>query len=495
MENRNLRYLLYLLGVNAPDKALREITLDSRNVTKGDLFLAVRGNKTDGRKYIYQAISQGASAIISEAQEEIESGTIKYIDNVPVVYINDLNNKLSFLAGEFYQHPAERLLLIGVTGTNGKTTITHLIAQWTKALGEVSAVMGTIGNGILGQISPSKNTTGSAIDVQAELKSFLDKNVTLVAMEISSCGLVQCRVAAIHFTAAVFSNLSYDHLDYHGDIQNYEKAKWLLFSINKSDKKIINVDDNTGLKWIERFTDACAVSIRNNIPIDWKGFFVLVEKISYYDCGSIIYFNSSWGSGFIKSTLIGEFNVSNIMLAMATILMIGYSFDDVVSASVALQPICGRMEVFKSPGHPTVIVDYAHTPDALEKALTATSLHSNGKIWSIFGCGGDRDKIKRALMGSIAEQYADFVVITDDNPRNEDSKSIINDILSGFIDSSRVITIIGRLEAITTAIINANVDDIILITGKGHEDYQIIGDSCLKYSDRITVAQLLGVPL
>lgn len=493
MADRNLRDLLAPLGVNAPDKVLREMTLDSRKVAAGDLFLAIKGHQTDGRQYISQAIAQGVAAIIAEAQGETEAGTIRYMHGVPVIYINDLNNQLSLLAGEFYQHPAAKLRLIGVTGTNGKTTTTQLIAQWAKGLGEVSAIMGTVGNGILGQIVPSENTTGSAVDVQAELQLLVDKQATLVAMEVSSHGLVQGRVAAIPFTAAVFTNLSRDHLDYHGDMQNYAAAKWLLFSTHKSDKQIINVDDDTGLQWLARLPQACAVSMEDRIPTDWQGAWVLVEQVDYHDRGATIHFNSTWGKSSLESPLMGAFNVNNVMLAMATLLMIGYPFDSVIKSSHAIQPVCGRMEVFTSPGRPTVVVDYAHTPDALEKALIALRLHCRGKLWCVFGCGGDRDKGKRALMGSVAEQYADIVVVTDDNPRSEEPKAIIDDILSGFLDAGRAMPIVGRVEAVTSAIMQADTDDVILIAGKGHEDYQIIGDRRLDYSDRLTVARLLGV--
>ncbi|MFP3019228.1 MAG: UDP-N-acetylmuramoyl-L-alanyl-D-glutamate--2,6-diaminopimelate ligase [Arsenophonus sp.] len=494
MADRNLRNLLAVLGFNAPDKILQEMKIDSRKIVTGDLFLAVNGHQTDGRKYISQAITQGGvAAIIAEAERETESGTIRYIHDVPVIYINDLNNQLSLLAGEFYQHPASNLRLIGVTGTNGKTTTSQLISQWAKELGEVTAIMGTVGNGILGEVIPSKNTTLSAVDLQNELHLLVDKQVSLVAMEVSSHGLVQGRVAAIPFSAVVFTNLSRDHLDYHGDMKNYAEAKWLLFSTHKSNKQIINVDDDTGLQWIKKLPEACAVSMENRIPTNWQGVSMLVKKVDYHDRGATIHFNSTWGKGSLESPLLGDFNVKNVMLAMSTLLMVGFLFDDVVKSSNVLQPVCGRMEVFTSPGRPIVIVDYAHNPDAIKKALIATRFHCRGKLWCVFGCGGDRDKGKRALMGSLAEQYADFVIITDDNPRNEESEIIINDILSGFLNPERATSIIGRIKAITSAIMQTNSDDVVLILGKGHEDFQIIGNHHFDYSDRITVARLLGL--
>lgn len=489
----NLRDLLAPFGVTAPNMMFREITSDSRKVVTGDVFAAVKDDLADGRQYISRAIAQGAVAVMSEAQNDGESGTICYMDGVPVVYIKDLNRHLSRLAEEFYQHPAANLKLIGVTGTNGKTTTTHLIAQCAKELGEISAVMGTIGNGILGELVPSKNTTGFAIEVQSNFRLLQEKQTSLVAMEVSSHGLVQNRVAAVAFSAAVFTNLTRDHLDYHGDMQHYEDAKWLLFSTHKSDKQIINVDDDVGLKWLERLPQACAVSMENRIPADWQGAWVLVNQVDYHDHGATIHFDSTWGKASLESPLYGAFNVSNAMLAIATLLMMNYPLDAVIKSASALQPVCGRMEVFSAPERPTVIVDYAHTPDALEKALLAVRLHFRGKIWCVFGCGGDRDKGKRALTGRVAEKFADYVVMTDDNSRSEEPKAIINDILSGFVNAGHAIAISERTEAITTAIVQAKADDVVLIAGKGHEDYQIIGDRKIDYSDRLTVAQLLAV--
>ncbi|WMY95918.1 MAG: UDP-N-acetylmuramoyl-L-alanyl-D-glutamate--2,6-diaminopimelate ligase [Arsenophonus sp.] len=493
MINRNLQDLLPSLGFKLPDKILRGITLDSRKVKTGYLFLAVKGHKSDGRKYISQAIEKGVSAIIAEAEKNKKSEIIQYINDVPIIYIRNLNNYLSLLAGKFYDYPAKKLQLIGITGTNGKTTISHLIAQLARGLGEISAVMGTIGNGILNQIVPKNHTTGSAIDVQSDLQLLVNKKATFVAMEVSSHALVQSRVASIPFKATLFSNLSHDHLDYHGNMKNYEKAKWLLFSTHQSDTQVINIDDDIGLKWLKKLPTACAVSIKNRIPKDWRGAWLSVEKVHYHSNGTIICFNSIWGKHIFKSPLIGVFNVNNIMLAIATLSMLGYPLYMIMESLNFLQPIYGRMEVFKSEKRPIVIVDYAHTPDALKKALIGVRVHCTGMLWCVFGCGGDRDKTKRALMGSIAEKYADFVVLTDDNPRTEESKAIINDIFLGFNDTRRVKKIVGRLEAITSVIMEAGINDVILIAGKGHEDYQIIGNCRIQYSDRLTVSRLLGV--
>lgn len=493
MADRNLCDLLSPFGVSTVNVSLREMTLDSRKVAAGDLFIAIKGHQSDGRNYISQAIAQGCAAVIAEAAEEATEGEIRHIHGVPVIYLNDLNNRLSALAGRFYQHPASKMKLVGVTGTNGKTTTTQLIAQWAKGLGETSAIMGTVGNGLLEHVVPSENTTGSAVDIQVELTQLLKQKATLTAMEVSSHGLVQGRVAALPFDAAIFTNLSRDHLDYHGDMENYEAAKWLLFSTHQTKTQIINADDDVGLKWLLQLPEACAVSMEQRIPAEWQGPWLQATRVDYHDSGAIIHFTSSWGNGELKSPLMGAFNVSNLLLAMATLLMMDYPLAQLLDSSSFLAPVCGRMEVFTAPDKPTVVVDYAHTPDALEKALAAARLHCKGQLWCVFGCGGDRDKGKRPLMGASAEEWADKVVITDDNPRSEEPMAIINDIMAGILDTTRVLAIPGRAEAVTSAIMQADVDDVIVIAGKGHEDYQIIGHRRLDYSDRLTVARLLGV--
>lgn len=493
MADRNLRDLLEPWVPDVPQRLLREMTLDSREVAAGDLFVAVTGHQTDGRRYILQAIEQGAAAVIAQVTGQSEDGKISEIQGVPVIYLSQLNQRLSALSGRFYQQPAARLSLIGVTGTNGKTTITHLLAQWSQQLGETASVMGTIGNGLLGQISPAENTTGSAIDVQRSLNEFANCGATIAAMEVSSHGLVQHRVAALPFAAAVFSNLSRDHLDYHGDMAGYEAAKWSLFANHKIGQAIINADDEVGRRWLAKLPDAVAVSMQNNPQVSGHRRWLKTTAVNYHDNGATIHVVSSWGEGVLESRLLGAFNVSNLMLALATLLSLGYPFNELLKTAHQLQPICGRMEVFNAPGKPTVVVDYAHTPDALEKALQATRLHCQGQLWCVFGCGGDRDKGKRPLMGGIAEQFADRVIVTDDNPRTEAPQAIINDILSGMLGGLHVQVIHGRSEALTSAIMQAKPQDVVLVAGKGHEDYQLVGNLRLDYSDRATVAHLLGV--
>nr|WP_234472076.1 MULTISPECIES: UDP-N-acetylmuramoyl-L-alanyl-D-glutamate--2,6-diaminopimelate ligase [Erwiniaceae] len=476
-----------------PARTLNEMTLDSRVAASGDLFVAIKGHAVDGRRFIPQAIAQGVAAVIADADGEAEDGSVVEMHGVPVIYLSQLSQRLSALAGRFYQQPGEKLKLIGVTGTNGKTTTTQLLAQWAQLLGETGAVMGTVGNGLYGQLAAAENTTGSAVDVQHQLASLLEKGATLAAMEISSHGLVQHRVAALPFAAAAFTNLSRDHLDYHGDMARYEAAKWLLFSEHQVGEAIINADDEVGRRWLQQLPDAVAVTMENNLQSDCHGRWLKATEVQYHDGGASVKFASSWGNGEFESRLMGAFNVSNLLVALATLLALDYPLAALTATANQLQPVTGRMEVFTAPGKPTVVVDYAHTPDALEKALAAARLHCKGKLWCVFGCGGDRDKGKRPLMGAIAEQFADVVVITDDNPRSEDPAAIVADVLTGLLDPSRARVVLGRAQAVTNAVMQAQEGDIVLVAGKGHEDYQIIGQQRFDYSDRVTVARLLGV--
>lgn len=492
MTDRNLREVLGPWVPDAPEVPLKEMILDSRSATAGDLFVAVLGHQVDGRTYISQAIAQGVSAVIAEAHDHASDGELRMVEGIPVVYLAQLNERLSALAGRFYQQPAQKMTLIGVTGTNGKTTISQLLAQWANLLGGKGAVMGTVGNGLYGQLMPAENTTGSAIDVQRILAELVQQQASLTAMEVSSHGLVQHRVAALPFAAAIFSNLSRDHLDYHGDMESYAAAKLSLFTDHQVGVRVINADDTVGQQWLEQLTDAVAVSVSGLALGQRHGFWLSATNITYQDQGVRITFDSAWGAGEFTSHLMGEFNVSNLLLALATLLALEYPLAQLLATADKLTPVCGRMEVFQTQGRAAAVVDYAHTPDALQKALAAARLHCEGQLWCIFGCGGDRDRGKRPLMGAIAEEFADRVIITDDNPRSEDPHLITQDILAGLISPGQAQVITGRAQAITYALTQAAASDIVLIAGKGHEDYQIIGKRKLDYSDRDTVATIFG---
>lgn len=482
---------LFNLPSLSVDVEINELVLDSRNVKEGDLFVAVKGHHVDATRFIEQAILAGASAVLAETDSADKHLYIEYQHEKPVIHYYHLSANLSEIADKFYDSPSKKLTLVGVTGTNGKTTVSQLLAQWAQQLGHKAAVMGTIGNGLLGQMVEAINTTGSPIEIQSSLASFVNAGADFAAIEVSSHGLVQRRVEALDFDAAIFTNLSRDHLDYHGTMEAYAQAKKRFFSELNPRLQILNADDPIGREWLAELPNAIAVSCDVDFQPKSERWLKAIS-IRFTHDGAIIDFASSWGNGTLNSPLIGAFNVSNLLLVMATLLALGYSLNDLTRTVSALKGVCGRMEVIKVSGKPAVIVDYAHTPDALEKALIAAREHCSGKLWCVFGCGGDRDTGKRPLMAKVAEQFADMIVVTKDNPRTEDPDKIESDIIAGFSNMDKVGLIPDRDQAIEFAIQGANENDLILIAGKGHEDYQIIGNEILYFSDQETAAFYLN---
>ncbi|WP_443090773.1 UDP-N-acetylmuramoyl-L-alanyl-D-glutamate--2,6-diaminopimelate ligase [Basfia succiniciproducens] len=470
---------------------LNRMTLDSRSVRTGCLFVAIKGHSVDGRQFIPQAISAGASAVLKECDNADDHLQVSEQNQIPVISYYRLSEHLSDIADKFYKAPSQHLTLVGVTGTNGKTTVSQLLAQWAQLLGRKPAVMGTIGNGLFGALKPTANTTGSAIEVQSSLADFVQQGADFAAIEVSSHGLVQHRIEALHFAAGIFTNLSRDHLDYHHSMENYASAKKRLFSELSCQQKIINADDEIGAQWLRELPDAVAVSCNPAYQPTQENW-LKVTAVSFNSQGATITFNSSWGGAILTSRLIGAFNVSNLMLVLATLLSLGYSLDELLKTVSQLTGVCGRMEMLHAAHKPTVIVDYAHTPDALEKALQAARAHCTGRLWCVFGCGGDRDKGKRPLMAQVAERFADYVIVTDDNPRTEDRHQIVQDIAAGFKRPESVNIVYDREQAIRTAVQSAVENDVILIAGKGHEDYQIIGHTKHHFSDQEAVKKYLG---
>lgn len=488
---------------------LNQMVLDSRQVEVCDVFIALKGHKIDGRDFIPQAIEQGANLVLSEAESdqveiELDSKFGKFNADrtaCKIISVPNLPKILSELANAFYDEPSTKLTLVGVTGTNGKTTTAQLLAQWHNLVGGKSGVMGTIGNGLYGQTQEAPNTTGSAVEVQHNLAKFVEQGADFCAMEVSSHGLVQHRVDSLDFDVAIFTNLSRDHLDYHKTMEEYAQAKYRLFSELKTKHQVINVDDETGRSWIANLANAVAVSSDPTKQITQEKW-VQAKHIEYTLQGVTIEFDSSWGNGSVESHLIGAFNVSNLLVALASLLVLGHDLGKLIETAPQLTGVSGRMESVTSDQmsedeeqekqKPMVIVDYAHTPDALEKALDAARLHCEGELWCIFGCGGDRDSGKRPLMARIAEQNADKVIVTDDNPRTEDPDVIFDDIMKGFKKPKAVETMHIRQYAIESAITQADAKDVILIAGKGHEDYQIIGTKKYHFSDQEWAKKFLG---
>ncbi|QCI24308.1 UDP-N-acetylmuramoyl-L-alanyl-D-glutamate--2,6-diaminopimelate ligase [Buchnera aphidicola (Muscaphis stroyani)] len=494
MKRNNLKDLLSPWMQKIPERAIQNITINSKKTSSGDLFVAIKGSKKDGRKFIFEAIQNKVSAILYETQDFKKHGIFYYIKNIPIIYFFQLPIVLSSLSSRFYHEPGNKLKIIGITGTNGKTTVAHLISQWSTILGKKSVVMGTLGNGDHRSLKPTMNTTSSAVFIQSFLKKALINKTDLVSMEVSSHGLVQNRVKNVPFYIAIFTNLTPDHLDYHKSMKEYEKSKWSFFTCHKVKKIILNASDKYGQIWLKKLFNhyTIAVTIEDDTQKKYSNKWMNATNIKFKNNHMFVKFESSWGSGKIFSYLIGNFNVTNLLLSMACLLELGYKLSDLIRTVNQLKAVCGRMQQFYGINHPTFIIDYAHTPDALENTLKTIKTNYKKKLWCIFGCGGERDRTKRSLMGAIAEKESDQVIITNDNPRREEPFKIIQDILKGCKKKDKILIIPNRRNAISHAFFQSKINDIILIAGKGHENQQIIGNQYINYSDQKTVLQLMG---
>ena len=492
-----------------PEVDVSGVTIDSRAVVEGDCFIALKGTVTDGAHYIQQSISAGAVVVLVDEASEVDINRSNI--SVPVVSINNLTQWVSQIAGRFYSDPSHILNIAAFTGTNGKTTCSQLYAQLMASVSVAgdtvkSAYIGTTGYAIadpqlkknVSTVFTDKSrghqlTTPDAVSAQRILAELADGGSQYIALEASSHSLVQYRLQAVQIDTAVFTNLSRDHLDYHQTIENYAAAKASLFALPSVKTAVINMDDAVGKQIIADLrTDICRLtySLKNQAAD------IYCKDIVYSASGSSATIQTPWGSGKLKSSLLGEFNLSNLLAVIATACAQGAVLQDCLLAVATLQAVTGRMELISSTIQPQVIVDYAHTPDALEKALCALKPFCEGNLWLVFGCGGNRDIGKRKEMGAVASQYADKVVITNDNPRFESPEKIAQQILEGI--SCDVEIELDRRRAIATSIIQADKQDIVLIAGKGHENYQIIENSRIAFSDQeealaaLETAQLNG---
>ncbi|KKO02024.1 hypothetical protein LCGC14_0108850 [marine sediment metagenome] len=448
------------------------LSVDSRQVRPGDVFLALPGLRSDGRAHIEQAIEAGAVAIVYEAGD----GKVLRGD-VPMVPVDGLAARLSEIGGRFHGEPSETLGLIGITGTNGKTSVSHMLACALNSLGQSCGVIGTLGSGMPGQLLDHGMTTPDALLVQQQLGQLRDAGARWVSMEVSSHALDQGRVAALNFELGVFTNLSRDHLDYHGDMASYGAAKARLFQFPLR-AAVINLDDAFGRELITASkTEVFAYSVENS-DAD-----LYCTNVRYDSEGISAQINFRQQQASLRSPLLGSFNLSNLLAVTASLLMLEVTLERAAELACSLQPPAGRMQRLGGNGRPLVVIDYAHTPDALEKALAALRAHVKGRLTCLFGCGGDRDNGKRPLMGRIAEQAADRVVITDDNPRTEPSSSIIEQICTGIEQVRKITVLANRAEAIDYTINRAHQGDVILIAGKGHETYQEIDGVRHPFSD------------
>ncbi|MCG7547253.1 UDP-N-acetylmuramoyl-L-alanyl-D-glutamate--2,6-diaminopimelate ligase [Pseudoalteromonas sp. Of7M-16] len=481
---RDLTKVLKNFGVVSPQISVNALRLDSREICVGDCFIAVAGHQLDGTQFISAAIKQGATCILVDDSTHLGSF------EVPVIRVTNLKQNLSQIAAQFYQEPSTKMTVIGVTGTNGKSTTTAMIANLAQQCGTPSAVIGTLGYGEPERLTPLTNTTPSAVLLQ-QIFSELQTQYQQVAMEVSSHGIVQGRVEHVDFDIAVFTNLSRDHLDYHGDMENYARAKKRLFSESNAKIKVLNIDDAYAQQWLGEFdTQQCVVYGKQPQDNVYEHY-VFFDNVQCHQNGISLNLNTSWGNTEITTGLFGQFNIYNLSAAIASLLIQGYALEQLQAAATKLLPVDGRMQAFYQPGFPTCIVDYAHTPEALELTLRALQQHVPGKVSCVFGCGGDRDKGKRPLMARAAEQFADTVIITSDNPRSEDPNTIISDIKAGLREPQYAVSQPDREKAIRYAIEHADENSVVLIAGKGHEDYQIIGNQTLSFCDRSLVKLIL----
>ncbi len=471
------------------------LSLDSREVAAGDLFLATAGSATHGMAYLEEALGNGAVAVLAQPSGEWDRSRLAQLAAtcpVPLFMVSELGHKAGVIAARLFGQPAQALRVIGVTGTNGKTSVTHFLAQ---ALGSrVSAgVIGTLGNGPVDDLEAATHTTPDAVAVQAELARQLGLGIKTVAMEVSSHALDQGRVNGIPFHTTVFTNLSHDHLDYHGSMTAYAVAKARLFRRPGLMQAVINVDDRMGRDLLQELSArvmTVACSTRGRVPT-LADRVVHATAVEPHAGGLAVRFESSWGEGEFSAPVFGRFNAENLLLVLGVLLSWDMPLKRAVEAMERLRSVPGRMDLLGGQGLPRVVVDYAHTPDALEKALTAVREHARGRVICVFGCGGDRDRGKRPRMGAVAERLADRVIVTDDNPRGEDGDVIVRQILEGMREPDAVEVERDRARAIERAIGQAASEDLVLVAGKGHETWQLVGGQRIPFSDHEQVRRAL----
>jgi UDP-N-acetylmuramoyl-L-alanyl-D-glutamate--2,6-diaminopimelate ligase len=491
----SLRTLLagFIDAAEVPDVQVADITLDSRAVTPGAAFLACQGATVHGLQFAEQAAARGARALLWEPAPDVMAPQLD--SQIVVAAVPQLGVRAGSIAARFFGAPSNALTIAGITGTNGKTTTAWLLAQALQRCGRRTSYLGTLGAGMPGAIVAGTHTTPDAVSVQRELARARDGQAQCVSMEVSSHALQQQRVDAVRFHTAVFTNLSRDHLDYHGDMQQYGAAKEKLFELPGVAICIVNIDDAFGMELARRRSAAGArlivVSRCAATPSLPDAQFLRADDWHMDRDGLCFRLRSSWGEAQVRAPLLGEFNIENLCLVLAVLLGWDVPLQVAIDALRHCVAPPGRMELFGGAGEPLAVVDYAHTPDALAKALAALRVHCAGRLWCVFGAGGDRDRGKRVQMGRVADELADAIVLTDDNPRSEDPAAILSQI-DGGIRVHRPRIIHDRGAAIAHAIGAAANEDAVLIAGKGHEQYQVAGGVQRPFSDQREVRAALA---
>jgi UDP-N-acetylmuramoyl-L-alanyl-D-glutamate--2,6-diaminopimelate ligase len=468
----------------APPLAISGIASDSRALRPGEVFLACRGGTRHGVEFAAKAAAAGAAAIVWDSA----TATAAPQTHVPAIAVPGLEQHLGELANRWFDTPSARLRVAGVTGTNGKTTVAWLVSQCLRRLDRRCGYVGTLGAGFEPPFEEGALTTPACVELHGKLAALADRGATAVALEVSSHALEQNRIDGVHFDSALFTNLSRDHIDYHGDMHAYGEVKARLFLEREQRQRIVNVDTAFGRELAERCR---ALGAGRLVTVSTQGGSVpdacagaerlFVHSSAPSGFGFAIEVAGTFGAGACRLPLAGEFNVANAMLALAQLVCWDVPLPAALAALAACEPPPGRLQRVAVAGGPAVYVDYAHTPAGLEAVLEALRLHCTGNLWCVFGCGGDRDRGKRPLMGAAVVRLADRAVVTSDNPRNEDPDDIIAEVLAG--TDGRAIAIADRAEAIRHAIREARDNDVVLIAGKGHENVQIIAGRRLPFSD------------
>jgi len=471
--------------LNTFHQTFTSITADSRKVKAGALFLAYPGAVSDGRNYIPQAIQAGANAVIWDDTEF----TWRADWQVKNLAIKDLKRQAGLIAAEFYHHPSNRFVMIGVTGTNGKTSVSQWIAQCLTSLGKKTAVLGTIGNGFLDAQTEAVNTTPDAILLQAMLADYAEQQAEAVVMEVSSHGLDQGRVNGVEFDVAVLTNLSRDHLDYHGNMEAYAAAKQKLFMWDGLQTSIVNADDVFGRELAITLKTQHKPCLAYGFDATAGPVDISASDLKLHDSGLSMRVQTPQGVAILAAPVLGRFNAYNVLAVLSTLLASKVALPEAIEAIAQIKPVLGRMQQFGGGTLPLVVVDYAHTPDALEKVLTTLREQVQGHLMCVFGCGGDRDAGKRPLMGGVASKLADKVIVTSDNPRSEDPVKVIAEVVAGMTAGYEVE--INRELAINKAVQSAKLGDIVLLAGKGHESYQEIAGVKYPFDDALIAQSAL----
>lgn len=461
--------------------AVSAVSLDSRRLPPGSLFIALPGIRGHGLDYLQKAVDAGCIAVAAEIDAQWSRERIETLDtSIPVIAYESVH--AGAIAARFYADPSSQMTMIGYTGTNGKTSCAWL----TAGVLENCAMIGTLGNGVPGYLQRATHTTPDAVTLQQMFAEYLQTGITAIAMEVSSHALDQERMDGVHIDVAVFTNLSRDHLDYHHTMQAYAEAKQKLFRQPGLSCAVINMDDPYG----RHIRESLAPEIRCiTVGVNDADVLLRASQIRQTQQGLKMTLHYQQQQVILESPLIGRFNVDNLLSVAGALLAAGVPLVQLVKRLSSVPGVPGRMERFGGDNQPLVVVDYAHTPDALKNALLAARAHTSGRLTCLFGCGGDRDRGKRQLMGAVAEELADRVIVTDDNPRTESGDAIVEQILCGMRHPARVVR--DRRQAISIAIAAAAAGDLVLVAGKGHEDIQIIGDQCHHFSDREVVAEIL----